>query len=228
MREFTKVKIRRGFKELKPIFKDVVRKGGMFCGGYARYCASPLSKPKKGTDVDIYCKTEKAYKILQEYFKSWQLSVNKESEVALLYYKASGGYLKNLPPIQLIKPINQGAIVATGNIRTILRNFDFTVIRCAILSEREALVDTEFEKDETLKYLRIKNIHCPISSTIRFCKYYKKGYHTSMKQIIKLFMDWDGRPSSYRNRIITLTMTNGGDGPTRQEIEELEKLLRVD
>jgi len=55
------------------------------------------------------------------------------------------------PKIQLIKPVREGAIVAVGDRKTILENFDFTVVRCALLNPNEALVDADFEHDEKRK-----------------------------------------------------------------------------
>jgi hypothetical protein len=59
-------------------------------------------------------------------------------------------------------------------------------------------------------------------------KYARKGYYMRPIESMKLFQDWQNRPEEYRQRIIQLF----GDGKmgslSKQEVDELEALLRVD
>lgn len=234
--DFMVISIRRGLNQIKTILNMLENKNAFICGGYARYCASPNSGRRlvKAGDVDIYCQDEQTFEEIYQHFKNVGLDVRFDTDVALTYTKTkdkSNPYYK-CPVIQLIKPINQGAIIATGTMEQILRNFDFTVIRCGIIKqddEYKVLADVDFWHDEADKILRIKNIHCPISSLLRFMKYGKKGYNARPSQIAKLFADWDARPAEYRLRLLQLFEEGGELGElSPKEIDELEALLRID
>ena len=234
--DFVLIKAVRGIKDIAPILSLLENKNAFVCGGYARYCASPNEgrRLSKAGDLDIYCQDESTFEEIYQHFKSAEMEIRFDTDVALTYKKIKdkNNPYYNCPVVQLIKPINQGAIVASGDMVTILRNFDFTVIRCGIVKgdkEYEVLVDEDFSKDEAKKVLRIKNIHCPISSLLRFMKYAKKGYNARPSQVAKLFADWDNRPMIYRMRLLELFEEGGQLGElTPQEINELESLLRID
>jgi len=92
-----------------------------------------------------------------------------------------------------------------------------------------ALVDADFMHDEEKKILRIKNIHCPISSTLRCMKYARKGYWLPPMQCCRLFIDWEERDEEYREKIIEfLKKSDMGEGLTKADIEEMEALMRID
>jgi hypothetical protein len=221
---------RRGITEIRNLLNYLSDKDAFICGGYVRYCASPLKNPVEATDVDVYCKDEETFEVLKKHFANVGLEIRYENHMALTYkaMKDDGIYSYH-PPIQLIKPVKEGAIVANGDMGSILENFDFTVIRCGLINADNAMVDDDFEEDEKNKFLRIKNIHCPISSTLRFMKYARKGYFTRPMQVVKLFLDWDGRTPEYRAKLIEgLNTSASGKEMTREEIDELEALLRID
>lgn len=116
-----------------------------------------------------------------------------------------------------------------GSKEEVLSNFDFTVVRAAILSPNTVLVDADFMHDEENKILRLKNIHCPISSTLRCMKYAAKGYWLPPIQALSLFLDWDNRSDDYRRELAEyLAKANGGEGLTQEEIDHLEELMRID
>lgn len=228
---FKRVRLLRGFYEAEKLIQLCMKHGAYICGGYARYCASPNAKKViPPTDIDIYCPTDEIFDTMNREFQvSFHLKINRDNPICFLYKRPDKGPFSNLPLIQLIKPMVDGHIVSKGDIETILSNFDFTVIRCAIISRKMALVDADFEHDEAQRFLRIKNIHCPISSTLRFCKYYAKGYWTSPLEVTKLFLDWEGRDQDYRDKILHFVKeANKGEGLTREDIELMERLMRVD
>jgi hypothetical protein len=164
---FVKAQVFRGFTEINKIYYDVSVHDGIICGGYVRYMCSPRLDPVKAGDLDIYCPTEEIFDKLKEMFTA-HLSIRVETEVAITYNRGNGNnrYFP-APPIQLIKPIREGKIVANGSLEEILENFDFTIIRAGLTSTHTAMVDADFAHDETKMVLRLKNIHCPISSTLR-------------------------------------------------------------
>jgi hypothetical protein len=193
---FTEVELLRGFDEIRKLYNVLVTNtmGSFICGGYARWCASPKpdNKAMPG-DVDIYSDDEGDFKRLTEVFSKEGLNIRHENEIALTYVKPQSGMLKYTPTNQLIKPNKEGRVVALGTREDILSNFDFTVVRAAILDSTKVLVDADFIHDETEKILRLKNIHCPISLTLRCMKYATKGYWLPVPQAMKLFLDWDSR-----------------------------------
>ena len=84
--------------------------------------------------------------------------------------------------------------------------------------------------DQTCK-IKIKNIHCPVSSTLRCIKYSKKGYWLSVSEVCKLFLDWNERGPDYQDKLLDLIdkmKTPEGEEPNKEDIEELEKLMNVD
>ncbi len=226
------LEIKRGLTEITSVLNYLEGKDAFICGGYVRYCLSPQQNPVKATDVDIYCKNEETFTQIKLDFATERLIIRHENNMALTYKQPSQGKYSYCPTLQLIKPIKEGKVVATGEIKDILENFDFTVIRCAIVKSGTGYIgiaDDDFEKDESSKFLRIKNIHCPISSTLRFMKYASKGYYTRPLQIVKLFSDWDNRGEEYKLKIIDkLKEIENGKELTQEEIDELETLMRID
>ena len=237
---FKIVPIYRGFTEIKLFFELCQRHNAVICGGYARYCASPRPTPEviPAGDVDIFPHDEAATKAIQEVLLAMGFEIRHENHVSITLKakKENKAELGHYPTPQIIKPVVEGSIVAAGTTETILENFDFTVVRAAILSPETCLVDEDFLEDEEHKVLRIKNIHCPISSLLRCCKYVRKGYFLRPLQALKLFVNWTDRGDDYRTRIIELFSESGKgkqaednpDGMTQKEIDELEKLLRID
>jgi hypothetical protein len=232
MTNFVEVPVYRGFTEIRFLYELLGETGAVICGGYARYMCSPHQSPVSASDVDVYCPTEEIFKKTKFLLESYDLKKKHENSVSLTYhqplYKDNENFFRHLP-IQLIKPIKEGKIVTIGSPETIIDNFDFTVIRIALISEEMALADSDFTGDELSRKLHIKNIHCPISSTLRCCKYSRKGYWLSPFQAMKLFLDWSDRPESYRARLLDFFKKSEESGQfTQKEIDELEALMRVD
>lgn len=227
---FETIEIKRGFTEIKKLFDIVYQTGHSFiCGGYVRYMASPKKDPYKAHDIDIYSDDAEETNRLKYIFKEHNLEIKHENEMAITYSRPSEGIFSTCPPIQLIKPIIKGKIVARGSMETILENFDFTVVRCAIKNENEILVDADFLHDEEKGMLRIKNIHCPVSSTIRCVKYGKKGYYLTPVEAMRLFIDWDNRDDEYRSKLYDFIKIMSQNGEmTQQQLDEFEAMLRID
>lgn len=233
---FKTIPLLRGFTEISKIYELAVKNDCVICGGYARYCASPLltEKVKFASDIDLFPKSEKACENMLKdlnkmgYMKSYENHVS----ITMRPKKKDDKTLSFIPTPQIIKPVIEGKIVTLGTVEEILNNFDFTIVRAAILSPTEVMVDEDFENDELHGYLRLKNIHCPISSLLRCCKYARKGYFMRPIEALKLFQDWTNRGPEYQQRITELFIVSmKGDkegGITRKEIDELEALLRID
>ena len=237
---FKTIKLKRGFTEIAEIFELAKKHNSIICGGYARYCASPLStvRVKPAGDVDIFPKTEGSTKTLLADLRKMGFKIQHQNHVSItMEPKVSfKDKLRIFPTPQIIKPVIEGKIVTLGTAEEILSNFDFTIVRAAIISPDTVLVDKEFEEDELHGTLRLKNIHCPISSLIRCCKYVRKGYYLMPSEALKLFADWSMRDEKYRKEITALfskssmgeKTADNPNGITRKEIDDLEALLRID
>jgi hypothetical protein len=231
------IPILRGFTEIKVLFDLAQKNDCVICGGYARYCGSPLptAKVKPAADVDIFPKSEEACNNMLKDLLAMGYEKMHENHISITL-KAKAKKRKELsfiPTPQIIKPMIEGKIVTLGTPEEILNNFDFTITRAAIISPTELLVDDDFEKDEASGLLRLKNIHCPISSLLRCCKYARKGYFMRPVEALKLFQDWTNRGPEYQTRmteLFTKSMAGKGKrgGISQKEIDELEALLRVD
>lgn len=232
---FVTVPIRRGFTEIKPVYdfllNEINNGDCIICGGYVRYMCSTHSNPAKAGDVDLYFKSEEVFNEIKDRLIKVGFESKHENDICVSFKLISDVESKffGTPQIQLIKPIVDGSIVATGDMEEILSNFDFTVVRAGFVSPEVAFVDADFIHDESKRILRIKNIHCPISSTLRCMKYSKKGYWLPPLQCCRLFIDWEDRDQEYRDKIIHfLTEADKGEGLTETDINELEKLMRID
>lgn len=221
---FINIAIIRDIDNVKDIFKKYILEDGFICGGYARYCCSALEKPVEAGDIDIYCKSEESFQSIKGRIISDGYIEDRSSETALTLKKGDAKIL------QLIKPVISGAIVLSdSNVENILSNFDITVARVGItfdsLKLRLAIADDKFLIDDVMKRIRIKNIHCPIAQIYRVSKYMHKGYFLSMKECLKIFADWDDRGSSYKNKLLGFIEKSN---PSKEEIDDLEKLLHID
>jgi hypothetical protein len=233
---FEKVLVFRGFTEIEQLHNELkkeIKRDAFICGGYVRYMCSPRHDPSPASDVDIYCMNEEVFEKVKKLFKRTDiaLTIKHENDISITYQRptSSDHPFFASPPIQLIKPLKEGRVVSFGSMEEILTNFDFTVIRAGLLDHTLALVDADFIHDEGARILRLKNIHCPISSTLRCMKYARKGYWLPPFNCLKLFLDWDERDADYRAKLVEfLALANNGEGLTQKDIDELEALMRID
>ncbi|MFX0142050.1 MAG: hypothetical protein ACFFDN_50905, partial [Candidatus Hodarchaeota archaeon] len=162
---FVTIPVLRGFSEIENLYNDLDRFDVFICGGYVRYMCSTHQNPTQAGDVDIYCQSPEEFEKLKTFMiTTKEMNIRHENNVSITFTRKSLDHpYFACGTIQLIKPIKQGKIVAFGSMQEILENFDFTVIRCGLISQYSAMVDADFEHDEQNKILRLKNIHCPIS-----------------------------------------------------------------
>lgn len=232
---FEEVRILRGMYETMPLFETLDSAKAFICGGYARWMCSPRQEPVPPSDVDVYCFDKDTFDALRAALSA-TLTQKHENDVCVSFEKpkdSQHGYF-SIPPVQLIKPMRHARVVTDGTMEEILKNFDFTVIRIGIQFFKETktaigLADADFIHDETGKILRLKNIHCPISSNYRVIKYCRRGYWIRPAQMLKLFLDWEQRDDAYRAKIVDyLTRSQSGQNLTQEEINDLEALMRID
>jgi hypothetical protein len=225
------VPIYRGFGEIESFYTDVKHVSGGKChimGGYVRFMCSPHPRPPRASDVDLYCPDKEDYANMVEYFKKMDMQIKHENDVSITYekFEVTHPYFP-CPEVQLIKPMAEGVIMTQGSLEEIISNFDFTVIRIALLDSYEALADADFTHDESEQLLRIKNIHCPVSSLYRVMKYRMKGYWPPSSLLVQILQNWHDRPEEYRHKIIDFFKRAEANKLEQQEIDEMERLLRL-
>jgi len=220
-----RVPVYRGFTEISKLYDMVYKRNGIILGGYVRYMCSPCKKLVQAGDIDVYSPNTAVFNHLLERFGKANFEVKNQNDLAITYKPFERDHrMFGCPKVQLVKPMEEGVVVTQGDMETILENFDFTVVRIGLMNRDEARADADFLHDEEKKFLRIKNIHCPISTLYRIMKYNRKGYWPSSKQVLKVFLDWDGRDEEYKMKIIEFLAK---EDPTQDEIDELEKMMRV-
>jgi hypothetical protein len=210
--EFVKIDVKRGTYEIAELLK-LIEGHGVVMGGYARYAVSSRSADKieYPGDLDIYAYSEESFKVIEAQLKTKGFPMLHESKYAVSFGRYPNPSMDDKwvtvtfpysgPNIQLIKPMIEGRIVTMGSVEDILRNFDFTVARAALITATEAIADKDFEADDKNGVIRIENIHCPISSSLRLNKYAKKGYDASSSEVYKLFLDWDKRGQEWKDSL---------------------------
>ena len=158
---------------VKNILHQICGKEAFICGGFARVVCSPCTAPIPSEDIDIYLLSKDSFPLLETRLKELLYIKSKENDVSCVFtYAITSDTLH--PPINLIKPIENGHLHTFGDIDKILENFDFTIARCGIYlsdgMEIKARGDEDFENNERDHILIIKNIHCPIAEVTRISK----------------------------------------------------------
>ena len=222
---WVQVPVYRGFTEISKLFYMTRGFGATILGGYVRYMCSPCTKVAPAGDIDIYSPNEGVHDHLVKTFWQEKFETEAENDLAITYKPFSKNHtMFPCPRVQLVKPMEEGVVVTQGDMEVVLENFDFTVVRIGLLDPLTALADADFLHDEEKKFLRIKNIHCPISTTYRIMKYNRKGYWPSTMQVLQVFLDWDDRDEEYKMKIIGFL---NKEDPSEKEIDEMEKMMRV-
>jgi hypothetical protein len=128
--------------------------------------------------------------------------------------------------------MREGSLVSDGSMEEIIKNFDFSIIRIGIdwirWVEGKALADVDFARDEEQMRIRIKNIHCPISSMFRCIKYVQRGYKLRTEEMIKIFSDWEGRSEEYREKIKTFFKEFKKGELTLEKVNTMYRMMRID
>lgn len=202
--------------------------GSYICGGYARYAASSVDKPVTPSDIDIFCRDQKAFDALERGLERLFPEVEvRESKFAMNFHT----HKQFKYPIQLIKPKDNGVIHNFGKVYDVLDTFDFSIARAAILSPTSVLLHSHFERDENFGLLRIlAPIQNPFRIMLRVSKYASKGYTLPPLEIIRLFAAWENYTPEYRETLMgsfaKLDSPGYGFGrsiPTSKDMSESEK-----
>lgn len=218
------IAVRRKLPEYIKLIINKTKDYGFISGSCARYYAT--SKDIKDvaiySDIDIFCFNEEYYNNI----------INILIDVGSIFKKdtvnASQYLYKNKKQdiiIEVIKPFKNEWMQTYGTQYEVIDQFDFTVVKAAFLSEHEMVVHIDFDSNNLDKKLVITHINCPIAVSLRVAKYIKKGYKIKLREIYKLFQEWDGRDIKYKekfNELLSREQLNP------DEIMDLERLLRWD
>lgn len=197
--DYKKATIWRELDTIKLIF-ELTKGKGFIAGGFARYCVSERSNPNCPGDIDVFTGDMGIFTDIFLAFKANPfLKQRSDTEIETKFeYVFKEGFKKEVLNIQLIKPVHISNMNSKGDFISVLTNFDFTISKAAILPNGEAWVHHQFERDDNEGNLVIEKIHCPISSMKRVIKYTQKGYTIESKELLKLFKDYEMRPSEWK------------------------------
>lgn len=207
---------------------NICKTEAFICGGFARVACSPRDNPIPSKDIDIYCIELSHFDEVAKRIEALNYIKVKENDVSHVYRYALDSR-DTMLEINLIKPIQTGHLHTFGDLDTILSNFDFTIARIGTYLQDgviKARGDEEFINNERDGVLIIKNIHCPIAEITRIAKYTNKGYKCPLGQILRCFLDWDGRDDDFRRFLVDNLMEK--KELTNQDIQELYKRLYID
>ena len=204
-------------KYLSDLIKKI-KKYGYVAGGAARYFA--LKKTPKFNDIDIFCKTLEDEPYISEILRNLGYTLDRETINSTIYKKKGTKIIA-----QIIKPFENEWMQTYGKPEVMVGQFDFTVVKAYFKSPNKILVGDDFTSHNKSKKLVIEHINCPIAVTTRVIKYCKKGYRINLSEIIKLFVEWESRDDDYRDNLLRLVEI---ENPSTNEIDEMERLLRID
>lgn len=237
MNKFVTGTAERGIYEIRELLKMLqgAPGGAWVCGGYARYCASPVNANLNTVgDLDIYCANQASYDyvcnelwqsvkgsngLTKKIFNSdiGEISKGFETPNASTFFVERSYVYSGPKLIQVIKPQTNGNIKTEGGLETILDNFDFTIARVGLYQDFNSgeivvVKDIDFDYHEKVNILVIKNIHCPIGTALRVAKYSRKGYEIHVLEMAKLFFDYEKQTDEYKSNL-------------KNDMNELAKML---
>lgn len=208
------------FREIAALIEGT---GCFVAGGAARFAASPNEKPARYSDVDLFAPDATA--VAKMHTKLLAISELKHETPLSYLFEQTTSFDEDIFAEGKVRKTRFNLIREfCGTPEAVIQKFDFSVARAAIIGDK-VLVDDDFEQDEKDRKLRIKHVVCPISTMYRAAKYQAKGYKFPLREMLRLFNEWQDQDEAYRLKILDLGMA---DKLSAEEIDELEALLRID
>jgi len=204
-------------KEVEEVM-DIIGSKGFIAGGCPRYFAVDDEIPY--SDIDVYCKSEEYFNDICQALEKAGWQKTSESVNAVRYRKSPGGVI-----VEVIKPFQNEHMKTFGEPEEVIQQFDFTVTKAYFKDKRTVVVDEALIEDVKRRRLIITSIPCPIAVAQRVTKYARKGFSIGVRELVKLFIEWDRRDRQYKNRLQELL---SNPELSDEDFEELERLLRVD
>lgn len=226
--DYTTTQIRREHDTIKLVF-ELTKGKGFIAGGFARYCVSENINPICPGDIDVFTGDMGTFTDIYLAFKANpSLKQRSDTEIETKFeYVFKEGFKKEVLNIQLIKPVHISNMNSRGDFISVLTNFDFTISKAAILANGEAWMHHQFERDDRGGHLVIEKIHCPISSMKRVIKYAQKGYTIESKELLKLFKDYETRPTDWK-KLVDEGLSQNRDNWPKEKQNEFVRAMYMD
>ena len=190
----------------------MLRNDGVKCfiaGGFARWVLSPNDTTPCPGDIDIYFQDEPSYSMAKFVLGKEGFKIALETNNALTLNPPNSAEFDEPLNIQLIKPSNN----RQGSVYDVLDAFDLNICQAALVIKDDntlkGYVSQGFNWGEANQRMHILNISSPLATLQRCMKYAGRGYKISSKNLMKVFIEWDGRSADERTRIRNL-MESGG------------------
>jgi len=117
-------------------------------------------------------------------------------------------------PLQFVRPIASPALYSAGNPVKQLQRFNFYSSQFAVEMQGDDVVffyTDEGVLDLKRGRLRINAINSPLGMMRRIVKDTSKGFIISLKEMMKLFTDWDARSDEYQASVVNAVNNMGDD-----------------
>jgi hypothetical protein len=125
----------------------------------------------------------------------------RENRVSFVYAGRRRWLRPSLPPVNVIKPVDEGRVLTRGDLLEVLHNFDFTVCKAGLVDETGGVVHFAFHADEKARRLRFTRLHTPVTGIVRAIKYSRKGYKISLRELMRVFAFWDEQKVGFRRKV---------------------------
>lgn len=200
---------------------------GFIAGGYARWvlygCDNNVVPDPN--DIDVFCTSEDSYDSISFRLQALGYHVARDLVNAVEWHRNEDD-----KPVQVIRPHENKFIKMHGTPRFVLTNFDYTInmvalVPVSVMASYMVVYDDRVASDNSRKQLIINHINCPVALASRAIKYAKRGYSIPIRELAKLFVEWEQRPPEYRKAIADLL--NSPDWTDDERIM-FYRLLRVD
>ena len=204
---------------LKPIADKV-----MIAGSYALKMyidRHQLGIPFEVNDVDLFLYNETDKEVVLDYLRTLEITVLKDDANTLSFLHQETAY-------QLVKPRKTTYLVTYGHPRTLLKYFDFSIVRVAyqLHSGKFYILNRkEFLRDLKDRRLRIKHIVCPFNLVYRTAKYTKKGFHLSMIETMKIFDTWEARKDQQKEIREAIKKLQSSDLTSKSFYEVMDRFI---
>ena len=219
--------------QLLALNKALLYRGGFIAGGYARMVvmrlfATSTSPPPPG-DIDVFLDRPDREHVIAGVLQEQGYAESQHSSPNVRVFNKAPEHDIDYLPVQLIVPIEAEYQKTFGPVEEVLEHFDMSTSMFAIepvtMDEIQITWDDEGLEDSIERDIRLRHINCPTSVAQRVVKYAAKGYTISMRELHKLFMEWEARPEEYRDTLDDLLTR---DDLSMSESELLYTLMLVD
>lgn len=203
-------------RERPGMFRDAVQlayalEGGAFiAGGMARAFVAGSDAPEP-SDIDVFCVSVEAFaKVVNVVESLGYRCVGAQGSAE--GYEAPGKL-----PVQIVPPVGvHNSQRRFGAPWDVIADFTFITEQFAVYSDgaenplraiysRDALTDTK------LKRIRLNKVASPLYATWRIAKYARKGYRISIREVQKLFREWEAVEPERKASILDADTPNPGD-----------------